>query len=393
MVNNDSKYFVFNGKKSSDFGVWASGSGVFETPAKRYEQIDVPGRNGSLIIEDGSFENVELEFTECFIPQDFQQNFSDFKNYMMRQNGYQRLELSWLPDEYRLAAFEGGISPELSTWDGTGRFDVTFNCKPQRFLKSGETPIYFTTWIGASDTQYTYTPIFKLVLDENRESASIWYTIRDSRTIAVDVYWFCNNDFSNPYLVSMGSHIPNVRHIDIYPEALDAGDVCGWQIRLKRNTGDSPSTMEIEGMMDIGGTTSADEMYFKAHFGSSFEVVNPTGCICKPVFRCFGDACALADVAHEEEWTIASQDYSSTTQDIYMDCENEYIYYYDSNGKKKNLANKFTIAHTDGGAFNLLQSFPTLGADKTSIGLNLTSNHSTAKYNILVELTPHWFRI
>lgn len=158
MVNDNSKYFVFNGKKSSDFGVWCSGFAIFETPAKRFEQIDVPGRNGALIIEDGSYENVEIEFKDCFIPYDFPTNFSNLKNWLYRQKGYQRLELSWLPDEYRLAAFEGDISPTIKNWDGMGHFDLVFNCKPQRFLKSGEEPIVLMNWTDMSTIETGGSP-------------------------------------------------------------------------------------------------------------------------------------------------------------------------------------------------------------------------------------------
>ena len=132
MVNDERKYFIFNGKKSSDFDVWASGLNLMNSPEKRIERIAVPGRNGDLLIEDGSWANIELEFKDCFIPNDFSQRISDLSNYLNRQKGYQRLELSWIPDEYRLAAFHNGIESTMRNWDGMGKFDLVFDCKPQR---------------------------------------------------------------------------------------------------------------------------------------------------------------------------------------------------------------------------------------------------------------------
>ena len=85
MVNDNKKYFVFNGKKSSDFDVWPSGLNIFHSPGRRIERIQVPGRNGELLIEDGSFENVELEFKDCFIPNHFSENFTNLSNYLNRQ--------------------------------------------------------------------------------------------------------------------------------------------------------------------------------------------------------------------------------------------------------------------------------------------------------------------
>lgn len=142
IVKEDSdRYFVYNGKNSLDFGIHVYDPQILNTPQKRREIIEVPGRNGDIIIEDGSYENVTVTFKNCFIINDFAENFKAFKDFMCSQKGYKRLEISWLPDEYRMAMFEGNVTPVIKDFDGFGKFDVTFNCKPQRFLKSGEIPV------------------------------------------------------------------------------------------------------------------------------------------------------------------------------------------------------------------------------------------------------------
>ena len=172
MVNDNKKYFIFNGKKSSDFDVWASGLNIFHSPERRIERIQVPGRNGELLIEDGSFENTELLFKDCFIPRHFSENFTNLSNYLNRQKGYQRLELSWLPDEYRLAAFHGDIEASMKNWDGMGKFDLAVNCKPQRFLKSGEEPITVIPPIAGLPATPTY--VYPTSFPESVTPANRW---------------------------------------------------------------------------------------------------------------------------------------------------------------------------------------------------------------------------
>lgn len=209
MINSKEKYFVFGGRKSSDFGVWASGLAIFDTPAKRYEMIDVPGRNGALTIEDGSFENIELTFKDCFIPSNFAENFSAFKSFLYSQKGYQRLELSWLPNEYRLATFVEGIEPDVKNWDGRGKFDLTFNCKPQRFLKSGEIPVEIPCDPAASPASarryWRLSQFSSYTQTEITGSLSNYYTTAEINAMQFEVITIPQTSLD--WLASLGDHM------------------------------------------------------------------------------------------------------------------------------------------------------------------------------------------
>ena len=45
---------------------------------------------------------------------------------------------------YRLAAIEREVSPHMGARNHSGTFDLTFSCKPQQYLKSGERTTVFT---------------------------------------------------------------------------------------------------------------------------------------------------------------------------------------------------------------------------------------------------------
>lgn len=102
----------------------------------------IPGRNGDLIFETGSYEN-RSGSASCFcLQEDVEKAVSSAGRFLMGKNGYRRLETSDDPDHYWMARVENSpqIAMRLST---LAPFEIGFDCKPQRFLKSGENSISF----------------------------------------------------------------------------------------------------------------------------------------------------------------------------------------------------------------------------------------------------------
>lgn len=135
-------YFTFAGVDSRDFGVYISGQGTFSAPQKAYTFYNIPGRNGALIGSDKRLENLEVSY-EAFIYKDFDENLAAFRSFLLSQDGYQRLSDSYHPDEYRMAAYVGPFEPAVQKTNDVGSFTITFSCKPQRFLISGDTRYYW----------------------------------------------------------------------------------------------------------------------------------------------------------------------------------------------------------------------------------------------------------
>lgn len=136
-------YFTFAGRPSTDFGLYINGQGTFGAPAHSFEITPIPGKNGDLIFDNKRFENFDLKYP-AFIMEDFKTNLAAFRSFVLSKRSYQRLEDTYHPDEFRLAFFKEAIEPDVWFDNSFGSLDVTFNCKPQRFLKSGETKLEFT---------------------------------------------------------------------------------------------------------------------------------------------------------------------------------------------------------------------------------------------------------
>ena len=135
-------FFTLNGRSSADWGIVCSSDNGYDIPEKDITAIAVPGRNGELHIDNGRWQNIDVTYNNCVIEDDFGRKFRDFRSWCASQKGYVRLEDTFNPDEFRLANMSNGVAVDtLGTRYNSGKFDITFNCKPQRFLKIGEIPV------------------------------------------------------------------------------------------------------------------------------------------------------------------------------------------------------------------------------------------------------------
>ena len=129
--------FLYNGKSSGDFNLLLSGEDTWEKPMPDIERMQIPGRNGDLILSNHRYSNVTVTY-HVGIKRDFDRNFTAFMNFLLKEPGYHRLEDSYHGDYYRMAVLDKEINPKLGFQNHSGTFDLTFSCMPQQYLKSGE---------------------------------------------------------------------------------------------------------------------------------------------------------------------------------------------------------------------------------------------------------------
>lgn len=130
--------FRFDGVSSSLYAVFISGEGTFNGTARDVSEIEIPGRNGTLLLDNGRYQNIDLTYP-AFIVDSFNTNFQALRSFLLSKTGYCRLEDDYHTDEFRIARYRGNIQPKTTQFNREGEFEITFNCKPQRFLTSGET--------------------------------------------------------------------------------------------------------------------------------------------------------------------------------------------------------------------------------------------------------------
>lgn len=134
-------YFTFDGLTSSSLNTYISGEGTFNAPERVYDMQVIPGRNGALALDEKRFENVELTYPAFIFKDDgtnFETAISALRNALLSRNGYKRLTDTYHPGEFRLAIYKDGLEVAPTMINRAGEFDLVFNCKPQRYLVSGE---------------------------------------------------------------------------------------------------------------------------------------------------------------------------------------------------------------------------------------------------------------
>lgn len=166
--------FTFGGINSAEHGVFISGGATFAAPERDYEVISIAGRNGDLIIENDRWKNIEVSYP-AFIIHGINNNLPALRAALSAKKGYQRLEDSYHPDEFRMGHFVGGFHPNMGAANRYATFEVRFDCKPQRFLKSGEQVQTITATSKAvnNPTLFEARPLLK-VTTSGGGLAQIW---------------------------------------------------------------------------------------------------------------------------------------------------------------------------------------------------------------------------
>lgn len=129
--------FWFAGHCCEEFGIVCSGSSTFAAPERDVTVVDIPGRNGTLTIDNGRYKNITITYPAA-VPREFSARAAAIRAWLLGPTGYRRLEDEYQPDGYRLARFAGPLEFDAGFLNRSASMNLAFDCMPQRWLKSGE---------------------------------------------------------------------------------------------------------------------------------------------------------------------------------------------------------------------------------------------------------------
>ena len=75
-------YFCYGGKCSRDYGIYISGSGTYNVPERDITKVEVPGKNGSVTIDNKRFRNIDVTYP-AFIREKFREYSDHTKRWLM----------------------------------------------------------------------------------------------------------------------------------------------------------------------------------------------------------------------------------------------------------------------------------------------------------------------
>lgn len=129
----------WGGISSEDVGVVVERFPNQPGPARRLETVQIPGRNGDLIIDSGAYDNYTQEY-EVYFHAGINRTphaARKVRAWLAASTSYQRLEDSYDPEYFRMAYYAGPSDIE-NIMNEFGRMTISFVCKPQRWRKDGE---------------------------------------------------------------------------------------------------------------------------------------------------------------------------------------------------------------------------------------------------------------
>lgn len=144
--------FYLDGIASDVFDIKLQREITVSEPVPVVTVQSVPGRNGDIIYETGTYKN-RTTIADCFCLQnDVVYNIDKVNKFLLSKNGYRRLEMDSDLEHFMLARVKNGagINQRLGKLN---TFTIEFDCKPQRFLKSGE----MTSWVESGKSLINYT--------------------------------------------------------------------------------------------------------------------------------------------------------------------------------------------------------------------------------------------
>lgn len=188
--------FYLDGIDARSVGIQLQAPVSFSEAVPVAEAQTIPGRNGDIVFYTGSYEN-RSGSASCFcLQKDVEKAISSAGRFLMGKMGYRRLETSDDPDHYWMARVKNSprIEQRLRT---LAPFEISFDCKPQRFVKAGENSVVFTS-SGSLFNQYGQIALpFIILHGQGTGRLTIGNCVVDVK--ALDGILYLDSDKQNAY--------------------------------------------------------------------------------------------------------------------------------------------------------------------------------------------------
>lgn len=374
---------TFGSVNTSAYDVYVTGEQAFNAPARVYEMIDIPGRSGQLAIDGKRYENIEVSYPAGLFTRahtDYREKIAAIRNALASQTGYQRLTDSYNPDEFRMAIYAGPFDTEPVGNLIASEFEINFNCKPQRYLTSGEVPEAFPR----GDTNLVAYPF-----DETTQTVNgIRWTDNGDGTVTANGTATSISDFRVKRLAS-GTLVLGAGNYALTCTPT-GGSRSTFYSYMNKGTASNPSnigsdtgnglTFSIDSadttcglFLRIMAGTTVNDLTFAPDLrtvgeGTSGTITNPTMYEAKPLLAVTGVG------------TLNIGDYSmvltgSATQTVYIDCEIMEAWTL-SGSTKINANDRVRYAGNE---------FPALGPGENALSWDSTITS--------LLITPRWWRL
>ena len=379
-------YFSYAGIVSSDYNVKITSVNYLDAPKKISNSIHIPGKNGDIEEEDGSFENFPMKIS-CYCKGDPDINLSALRSKLMATSGYHELWLDGLPNEFRMATFKSAW--ELGSSDNEGGvLDIIFNCMPQRFLPEGQQALKFTRSgsIAHSRVIESYEHVVELLKPNlyTHLLPETWYTSftyqmpAHSDPITFRIEMPCGGLCVGFKVDDAGATVPGIRTVPDYDRTFI----------IKHNYSVAATNITFYLAAGLGQKIYVGDQLIHSDGSQTFEIYNETDQIAKPLGHVYysggtkdtrWNQKAIYGINEDCVSVIDSTDWKESNEHLIIDSDREVamISEMSFDGADKQV-------YVSAGKYIYDMNFPTLKPGHNTIYVG------DADY---VELTPRWWRL
>lgn len=183
------EWFEWNGLDSREFDLLIRNKDTFKKAKKNLTFVKIPGKSRSLIIDDGSYSNVELKYSVTLAPKNVSKNTDinyfyatdKISNWLVNDGDYHILKDSYDPLYYRKACLSDEFDIKQVFFD-IGKFDIPFTCDPYRYSEDGNKTLTFNLSNGSpapiyNPESYVALPKIRIYADGTSQTSSRIFAI------------------------------------------------------------------------------------------------------------------------------------------------------------------------------------------------------------------------
>ena len=130
--------FTFNGTSSQNIGLLVTALNPYNSASRRVETIEIPYRNGNLIIDSGTYDNIIVSY-EISVIGDTKNTCDAINEWLGGSQGYGILSDTVNTEFFRVGYFASSIEYVLTALYREGKATLNFDCFPQKYLNSNTT--------------------------------------------------------------------------------------------------------------------------------------------------------------------------------------------------------------------------------------------------------------
>jgi len=220
--------FYLDGIDAQEVGIRLQEPIKFTAAIPDVQSNNVPGRNGTLLTYSGAYGNRKGD-VKCFaLDEAVISTIDDINDFLFSKFGYRRLECSDDINHFWLAKVNHSarIEQRMRT---LAPFELTFDCKPQRFLISGEAPFeYLEPSFIVNPTRFAAKPLI-VVYGTGPGVLTVGKTVVEIKELEDQVTLDC--EVENAYR-QVGEGAPENKNKTVYaipfPELLPGENTVTW---------------------------------------------------------------------------------------------------------------------------------------------------------------------